>query len=76
MLQGKGRMEMKYKTLRELKEALDNGEIEIDPESGDGLTLESDITYFYVDDECVFRMHPSDLIEEALDLLGIPWQIA
>ena len=69
-------MEMKYKTLKELKEALDNGEIEIDPGSGDGLTIESDITYFYVDDECVFRMHPSDLLEEALDLLGIPWQIA
>jgi len=69
-------MEMKFKTLKELKEALDKREIEIDPESGDGLTLESDIAYFYVDDECVFRMHPSDLIEEALDLLGIPWQIA
>jgi len=69
-------MEMKYKTLKELKEALDRGEIEIDPESGDGLTLESDITYFYVDDECVFRIHPSNLIEEALDLLGIRWQIA
>ena len=67
---------MKYKTLKELKEALDKGEIELNPESDDGLTLESDITYFYVDDECVFRMHPSDLIEEALDLLGIPWHIA
>ena len=69
-------MEMKYKTLKELKEALDRGDIKVDPESGDGLTLESDITCFYVEDECVFRMHPSDLIEEALDLLGIPWQIA
>jgi len=69
-------MEMKYKTLKELKEALDRGEIEIEPERGDGLTLESDITYFYVDDECVFRIHPSNLIEEALDLLGIRWQIA
>ncbi len=66
----------KFKTLKELKEPLDKGEIELNPESGDGLTLESDITYFYVDDECVFRMHPSDLLEEALDLLGIPWQIA
>jgi len=67
-------MEMIYTTLKELKEALDEGEIKLDPERGEYLTLESDITYLYVDDECVFRMHPSDLIEEALDLLGIPWQ--
>ena len=67
-------METRYKTLKELKEALDNGEIELDPERGDYLTVESDSTYFYLDDECVFRMHPTDLIEEALDLLGIPWQ--
>ncbi len=69
-------METRYITLKELKEALDKGEIKSNPESGDCLTLESDITCFYADDECVFRMHPSDLIEEALDLLGIPWQIA
>jgi len=56
-------MEMKHKTLKELKEALDKGEIKLNPESGDGLTLESDITNFYVDDECVFRMHPSDILE-------------
>ena len=67
---------MIYTTLKELKEALDKGEIQLDPERGEYLTLESDITYLYVDDECVFRMHPSDLIEEALDLLGIPWQIS
>ena len=66
-------MEMKCKTLKELKEALGRGEIKVDPKSGDCLTLESDIAYCYVDDECVFRMHPSDLIEEALDLLGVPW---
>jgi hypothetical protein len=67
-------MKMKYENLKELKEALDKGEITLDPGSGDYLTLESDIAYLYVDDECVFRRHPSDLIEEALDLLGIPWQ--
>ena len=69
-------MEMKYRTLNELREALDKGEIKLNPQSGDGLTLESDIAYFYVDDECVFRMNPSDLLEEALDLLGIPWESA
>ncbi len=69
-------METRYKTLKKLKDALGKGEIKLNPESGDCLTLESDIAYFYVDDECVFRKHPSDLLEEALDLLGIPWQIA
>jgi len=67
-------METKYKTLKELKDALDKGEIKTDPERGDYLSLENEITCFFVDDECVFRMHPSDLIEEALDLLGIPWK--
>ena len=69
-------MEMKYKTLNELKEALDKGEIQLNPEGGDCLMVESDSTCFYIDDECVFRMHPSDLLEEALDLLGIPWETA
>jgi hypothetical protein len=67
---------MKYKTLKELKEALDQGAVQVDPEGGDCLVVESDSTYFYLDDECVFRKHPSDLLEEALDLLGIPWESA
>jgi len=67
---------MKYKTLKELKEALDKGKIQLNPESGDCLIVESDSTYFYVDDECVFRMHPFDLLEETLNLLGIPWETA
>ncbi len=67
-------METKYKTLKALKEALDKGEIDLDQERGDCLTLESDIAYLYVDDDCIFRMHPYDLIEQALDFLGIPWQ--
>jgi hypothetical protein len=69
-------MEMQYKTLKELKEALDKGEIQLDQESGDSLIVDSDSTYFYLDDECAFRMHPSDLLEQALDLLGIPWETA
>ena len=67
-------MEMEYKTLKALKQALDQGEIQLDPESGDCLILDSDSTYFYIDDKCVFKMHQSDLLEEALDLLGIPWE--
>jgi hypothetical protein len=69
-------MEMKYTTLKELKEALDKGEIQVNPENGDCLMVDSDSIYFYLDDECVFRRHPSDLLEEALDLLGIPWENA
>ncbi|RLB28208.1 MAG: hypothetical protein DRG87_09820 [Deltaproteobacteria bacterium] len=69
-------MEMKYKSLKELKEALDKGEIQANPANGDCLIVDSDSIYFYLDDECVFRMHPSDLLEEALDLLGIPWENA
>ena len=67
---------IRYKTLKELKEALDKGKIQLNPESGDCLIVESDSTYFYVDDECVFRMHPSDLLEETLNLLGIPRETA
>ena len=69
-------MEMKYKTLKELKKAIDQGEIQLNPEGGDCLLVDADSTYFYLDDEVVFRMHRSDLLEEALNLLGIPWENA
>jgi hypothetical protein len=72
----KEKKEMKYKSLKRLKEALDQGEIQLDPEGGDYLMVDSDSTYLYLDDECIFRMHPSDLLEKALDLLGMPWEIA
>jgi hypothetical protein len=67
-------MDMPYKTLTELKKAIDTGEIQLNPEGGDCLIVEGDSTYFYLGDEIVFRMHPSDLLEEALNLLGIPWE--
>lgn len=67
---------MKYKTLKQLKKAIDSGEIQLNAGEGDGLIVEGDSTYFYLDDEVVFRMHPSDLLEEALNLLGIPWENA
>jgi len=69
-------MKVAYTTLRALKEALDQGELQVNPEAGDGLILDSDSAYFYSDDACVFRMHPTDLLEQALDLLGIPWETA
>jgi hypothetical protein len=67
---------MKYTTLKELKKALDQGEIQVHPGNGDCLMVDADSTYFYLDDEVVFRMHPSDLLEEALKLLCIPWENA
>jgi len=67
---------MKYTTLRELKKALDQGEIQLNPGNGDCLIVDADSTYFYLDEEVVFRKHPSDLLEEALNLLGIPWENA
>ena len=69
-------MEMKYTTLKQLKKALDQGEIQLNPGGGDCLMVDADSTYFYLDDEVVFRMHPSDLLEEALNLLNIPWENA
>jgi len=38
------------------------GEIQLHPEGGDCPVAESDNTCFYLEDECVFRMHPSDLL--------------
>lgn len=72
--------EMKtYKTLKELKAALDSGELKLTAER---LVLDSDVCFLYVnsseDDDgvCVFRAHPANLLEAALDLMGIPWENA
>jgi hypothetical protein len=64
---------VKYKTLAELKAAVDAGEV------AGTLTVDNDDTYFYTDGDdgdCVFRMHPADLTGQALDLLGIPHEEA
>jgi hypothetical protein len=69
---------MKYKSLAELKQVIDSGELKL---SGgyDKLMLDNDNTSLYVGDhdspdvERVFEMHPNQLLEEALTLLGIPW---
>jgi hypothetical protein len=65
---------VKYKTLRELQQACDQARAE--GQEPPVLTLDNDDTHAYQDGECVFRMHPADLIEQALDLLGIPRQEA
>ena len=64
---------MKYDTLRQLKDAYDNGQL-----SRAVLILDNDSTGVYdrVSEERVFEMHPSDLIIQALDLLSIPYDYA
>jgi hypothetical protein len=62
----------KYKTLKELQAAFAVGALR-DAEDA-VLWLDNDQTTIYVDNERVFEMHPEDLLEQALTLLGIPWE--
>lgn len=55
-----------YDTLRQLADAIKAGEV-----TGP-LMIDNDVTGLYQDDVKVFEMHPDDLLEQALDLLGIP----
>lgn len=62
-------------TLRELAEAYKSGKIAKD----DPLWLDNDTAFVYRSDAngestgpAVFRQHPAVLLDEALDLLGIP----
>lgn len=64
-----------YKTLEDLVDAFKDGALAPD----DVLWLDNDTTFIYVGDEekgetprCVFRMDPGTLLDQALDLLGIP----
>lgn len=77
-----------YSTLAELKTAIDSGALKLDADCGNCLTIDNDSTYIYLaefdenGDEIqgktkkVFDLHPADLMEQALTLLGIPWQNA
>lgn len=58
--------ERKYKTLAELQQAYKTGEITAP------LMLDNDSTDVYDNEEDVFEMHPEQVLEEALALLGIP----
>jgi len=69
-----------YTTLKELKDALDSKELVLG--KLDKLIIDNDSTDLYTqdpnsDDEDdtieVFSLHPQNLLEEALELLGIPW---
>lgn len=74
----------KYKTLKELQEAIQSGEV--DMSKCYPLCIDNDSTHIYtktIDEDgdedigiCLFSLHPADLMGEALDLLGIPWEEA
>lgn len=67
---------MKYNTLSELKAAYESGEISEE----DSLTIDNDSTTVYVSDDDYIKVFdggcPAELLEEALSLLGIPYQAA
>jgi hypothetical protein len=55
-----------YATLAELRDAYAKGA------ATGPLMLDNDSTTVYEDAGKVFDMHPDDVLEQALDLLGIP----
>lgn len=61
---------MKYATLAELRAAYTRGELT------DPITLDNDNTTVYDGDEKVYEAHPDQVLEDALDLLGIPHEPA
>jgi hypothetical protein len=58
---------MKYDTLRQLHDAIQAGEVK-----DAAIGIDNDVTAMYAGGKKVFEMHPADLLEQALDLLGIP----
>lgn len=54
---------MRYETLAELRAAYKEGQVSAP------LTIDNDDTHAYSGGGCVFRMHPAELLEQALDLL-------
>lgn len=68
---------MRYTNLDQLQAAYRTGELT--PQTAE-LEIDNDVVYVYLHDEewvnveKVFEMRPDELIEQALDLLGIPHQ--
>lgn len=57
---------MKYDTLKQLADAYLAGDVKA------LLMLDNDATAVYDEEERVFEMHPADVLDQALSLLGIP----
>ena len=64
----------RYTTLAELQHAVTRARAA--GEEPPSLVLDNDDTFAYQDGECAFRMDPETLLEQALDLLGIPHEEA
>jgi len=73
-------MKVKYTTLKQLKDAIDSKELVLG--ECEALTIDNDETYLYIQDPAstdeedtiqVASIKPRDLLNQALDLLGIPW---
>lgn len=63
-------------TIAELRSAFESGDL---TRGSCCLILDNDQVYAYKDDESdamIFDEHPYDVLREALDLLGIPWENA
>ena len=72
--------EPRYKTLAELVSAIKDGSIDV-KEQDLSLTIDNDSCYMYgndeVDDDTLFDGGmPGELLTQALELLGVPWQNA
>jgi len=67
---------VKYDTLKQLKDAFDSGALTTDEDGPVALVLDNDATGVYVGEEHVFEMHPADVLDQALSLLGIPHELA
>jgi hypothetical protein len=63
-----------YQTLAQLQHACDLARTK--GQEPPVLTLDNDDAHAYQGGECVFRMHPADVMEQALNLLRIPHQEA
>lgn len=66
---------MKYKSLQEFVAAAESGELP----DGSALMVDNDNCTCYgpedenMDQELLFAIHPQTLLEEALNILGVPW---
>lgn len=62
---------MRYENLAALKAAYDSGELNREQT----LILDNDTCFVYTDEGCVYSgPTPEIVLEEALTLLGIPWE--